>query len=116
MDQICSRFPFLGKEIFDNLDSKSLVRSTEVNRQWNNFLDEEKVYWIRIIKNFINNQSDFIDSWNSIIHRTPAEIIKNLGIMVKNFCPKSVKLLRFDEDYYYTYNNVQRVCVDLQFI
>ena len=110
MDQICSRFPILGKEIFDNLESKSLVRCTEVNRQWSNFLDEEKIYWIRIINNFIDNQNDFIDSWKSIIHRTPAEIIKNLGIMVKNFCPKSVNLLRLDERF-----KVERVSVESQF-
>ena len=43
MDEILLRFPHLGQQIFEKLDSNMLARCVEVKRQWKTFLNEEKL-------------------------------------------------------------------------
>ena len=50
MDFIVRRFPTLAVNIINNLDDKSLVKFKDANRENNAFMDQERFYWIRILK------------------------------------------------------------------
>ena len=43
MDMTFLRFPHLGQQIFEHLDSNMLAKCTEVNRSWQIFLNKEKL-------------------------------------------------------------------------
>lgn len=54
MEEIIFRFPHLAEQIFEELDSHSLVKCKKTSRTWNEFIDSEKFYYYRIIKDYTN--------------------------------------------------------------
>ena len=54
MDEVLIRFPHLGENIFQKLDSKSLIKCKTVNRTFNNFLKVEKSSCFRVIQWYTN--------------------------------------------------------------
>ena len=52
MDFIVKRFPTLAVNIFNNLDDQSLVNFKDANRENYVFMDQERFYWIRILKKY----------------------------------------------------------------
>ena len=42
MDEILSRFPSIGDNIFKELDSEDFCKSKEVGRSWNYFINNER--------------------------------------------------------------------------
>ena len=82
------RFSVIGKKILKNLDAKSLVQSKEASRGIDEFLENEKFYFISIIKNYNGYFEGFEKSWVEVIHRTPIQIIKQLAIAVQKYFKK----------------------------
>ena len=80
-----ARFPKLGEGILNNLDDEKLARCTEVKRSWCSFIDEEKFYWRRVIKKYIDGIDEFKETWKVVMEKTNVEMIKELGIAVKSF-------------------------------
>ena len=50
MKDLILRFPHLMEQILQKLDNKSLVKSREVAKIWQEFVDETKYPWVRIVK------------------------------------------------------------------
>ena len=88
------RFSEVGQKILKNLDAKSLVQSKEASRGIDGFLENEKFYFISIIKNYNGYFEGFEKSWVEVIHRTPIQIIKQLAIAVQKHFKKD------SNDYY----------------
>ena len=86
MDLVISRFPHIGKNILNNLDNESLVNCKEVGRALSNFLEEEKIVWIRGIRNYTNQfqNKKFRESWRLVIQKTNSELIKQLATVLKD--------------------------------
>ena len=87
MDEIISRFPHLAEDIFDNLDNESLVKCKEIGRFCYNFLDEEKVVWLRRIKNYVGEHiilyigfDRFKESWKMAIKKASKLVVREIGI------------------------------------
>ena len=51
MEEVLLRFEHLGEDIFDSLDNKSLTTCKKVSKMWNNFINDQKYFWIRFIMN-----------------------------------------------------------------
>ena len=49
MRVIMLRFPHLAEQILQKLDNKGLVKSREVQRSWQKFIDQRDYPWIRIV-------------------------------------------------------------------
>ena len=88
MENIFKRFRVVGETIVKNLDAKSLARSKEASREISEFLENEKIFLISIIKSYKSNFKGFEDSWNEVIHKTPVKIMKQLAIAVQIFFKK----------------------------
>ena len=54
MEEVLIRFPHLGENIFQKLDSKSLIKCKNVDRTFNNFLKVEKSSYFRVIQWYTN--------------------------------------------------------------
>ena len=85
MEGLCKKFPLLGKLVFENLDDESLVKFKESSREINNHLQNERYYWIRIIKKHGQYFEKFADSWKKIINKTPVETVKELALTVEGY-------------------------------
>ena len=88
MEEICNKFPLLSEQINELLDNQTLARCKKVSRSMHNVISNQKggrFYWIRMIKNFINEDiNEFKEDWK-IISKTKPEILKKFAILVKTF-------------------------------
>jgi len=50
MEDIIGRFPHIAKQIFEKLDNKSLTNCRVVSKSWQEFIDNRKLLWIRIVE------------------------------------------------------------------
>ena len=64
MEEVLARFPHLGDKIFQNLNSHSLIRCKEVNRNWENFIKFEKSCYLHIIQWYTNYPKSLIKKIN----------------------------------------------------
>ena len=85
MENSVKRFPLIGEKILKNLDNQSLVRAKKASKVIAKFLDNEKVYWIRIIKKYTGKFEKHEESWNTIFNKTPSSFIKKLAIETQMF-------------------------------
>ena len=49
MEEVLIQFDLISKEIFTKLKNKDLAKCREAERSWQNFIDQEKLSWIRIV-------------------------------------------------------------------
>ena len=85
MDMLCKRFPLVKQKVLNNLDDQSLTKSREASRDIAESLEDERFYWIRIIKKYVGNFKRHEESWKEVIYKTPINIIKELAIAVQLF-------------------------------
>ena len=50
VEEIFWRFPHLGQNILEELDNESLVKCREVNKWWQDFVDGQRIAYVRNIK------------------------------------------------------------------
>ena len=50
MDGFILRTPHIAKQIFEQIDNKSLRKCREVKRSWMNCIEEKNIPWIRIVR------------------------------------------------------------------
>ena len=85
MEDLCKRFPLLGKMVFENVDDENLVKFKESSREINNHLQNERYYWTRIIKKHGEYFEEFADSWKKVICKNPVESVKELALTVEEY-------------------------------
>ena len=78
MEEIMSRFPHLGEQIFDQLNRKNLQKCRKVEESWKIFIDRQKFPWIRVIKKHLKLDKD----WKEVLQRSSVKIVKNLASAV----------------------------------
>ena len=92
METLCYRFPHVASMILKDLDDQSLIKSMEANRELNNFLRNDRIYWIRVLAHYNTNFMQFKDPWRRSVHQVPAVKIKELAIAAQNFFEKPARL------------------------
>ena len=80
---IFKRFPHFSESIFNNLDNQSLINCKEASRKLSDFLESERFFWIRMLRNYSKHYHTFQDSWKMAINRTSIEIVKHLAVATK---------------------------------
>ena len=86
MENFLLKYPVIGNEIFDQLDSKNIVKCKEVKRSWYTFLNKEKLVWIRKIEKYNSNHIEFKKDWKLALKNSPLDIVKQLAVAVEQFC------------------------------
>ena len=82
MENVCLRFPMLGKNILNLVEDETLVNFKEASRINNFFLENERFYWIRIINHYNCLFGQLQGIWREVVSRTPTELIKELAVAV----------------------------------
>ena len=52
LEELCQRFPLIAQKIMKHVDNKTLINFKEAGRNTNDFLENERFYWIRIIQRY----------------------------------------------------------------
>ena len=85
MEVIFRRFPLASGKILKNLDDQSLTRSKIASRGITNLLENEKIFWIRIIKKYKGNFKGFEESWQQVVDKIPVDLVKQLARAVQEY-------------------------------
>ena len=86
IEDIFIRFPHLSEDIFGLLDYKTLASCNEVNRNWFETLNNQRIYWILMIQKFTSEK--FRKEWMLAIKKAPFEILKKLAELAQNYSDK----------------------------
>ena len=86
LEDICQRFPSVGKQICNDLDDESLIKFKEAGINNYVFLEQERFFWVRRIGAYHSIMGDLQEVWNRIVLRTPVWMIKELALTVRLFC------------------------------
>ena len=96
MENFCRRFPLVSKMVFNELDDQSLTQVKMSNRKICQHLEEERFYWIRVLKSFNGRGVEFYESWKMVVNKAPVEIIQQFVIASHNFFEYYTAYAAFD--------------------
>ena len=85
MENIFRRFPDMGEAILSHINDKSLVLCKKVDGTWKNFIDEQKIIWIRMIEKHIGKSNTFPNDWKNVLHKTSVQMVSELAVTVQKF-------------------------------
>ena len=75
IEEMLTRFPHIGEQIFANLDDQNLTKCREVCDPWMTFLDGEKLIWTRIILSHIEETNSW--NWKKFLSTTSTLMLSN---------------------------------------
>ena len=84
-NNVIVRFPGIAERIFNQLENSSIANCRKVDESWRNFIDDQKLPWIRKILKYSGSLTGFHDQWIQIIGRTPINLVKKLAVNVEIF-------------------------------
>ena len=85
IDVMITRFPHVVKDIFKELDDKTLTTCRNVSRLCCDYLDDEKFLWVRMIQSYRNNMGISYPHWNKVLKNTPFELVKEFSVSTQQF-------------------------------
>ena len=84
LDETMLRFPHIVRDIFKEVDNKSLTNCRNVSRACCDFIDNEKFYWVRKIQNYVSMKT-FLQQWQKVLRNIPTKNIKDIFVTIKQF-------------------------------
>ena len=98
MDNVLSRFPHLGEQIFKELKDESLSNCHQLTRACRLFLEDQKFFWIRVIKKLLDDprfiKSDRDIMINKVLLKFNSDSIRNIGNTIREFCTVNLSISR----------------------
>ena len=91
MEQLSRRVPLMNRTILKNVDDKTLVKFKEASEEINQFLVNDRFFWIRMMKKHNGSFKEFQESWRKVIFRTPVGDVKKLALAVHKFFKRNSK-------------------------
>ena len=80
MENILTLFPYVGEDIFKNLNNKELVRCREVNKTWKDFIDNNRLIWTRKIYAHTKDSTRHQIDWKIVLNKASLEVLKKLAM------------------------------------
>ena len=109
MEDLINRIPLVASFVFDELDNQSLLKCTEISKELNNSIKNEKLFWLRIIQKYGQNlgtplhQVDEKESspdwngakrlplpkpWKKTVDNSPLQFVRELAEATEKFFRK----------------------------
>ena len=80
MDEVISRIPVIGQNFFEELNNESWIQCRIVGRFWCNFIDSQKLPWLRRIQIHSEQMKEFSEYWKKVLNKAPVEMVKALAL------------------------------------
>ena len=84
MEDLCQRIPHVCGKIFGFVDDQTLIKCMEASREINNFVNNERFFWIRIIQAH-EAEGRLQDSWKKVVVKSPLAIVKEFAVSVQQY-------------------------------
>ena len=85
METFILRFPTVTQSILKELDNQALTKCREVSLGLQTFLNQDKILWMRMIRNYSENYGNHQQAWNLVVKKVSVDILKRLAICVESF-------------------------------
>ena len=82
---IIARFSHVATDIFKELDNETLTNCRKVSRLWCDHLDNQKMYWVRMIQRYSTNMKNSYQQWKKALKNTRVEFVKDLSVSTQQF-------------------------------
>ena len=79
------KFPHVATDIFKELDNETLANCRKVSRLWCEHLDNQKMYWVRMIQNYSTNMKNSYQQWKKALKNTRVEYVKDISVSTQQF-------------------------------
>ena len=90
MDNVLLRFPHLGEQIFKKVDDESLANCHQLTRTCRLFIEDQKSFWIRVIKKLLDDPRFAANDRNIMINQVllkfNSDSVRNIGTTIREFC------------------------------
>ena len=83
IEDVFNRFPHINESIINELGNQSLINCKEASRELSKLFEQERFFWIRILRNYSKHYQTFHDFWKMATNRTSIEIVKHLAVATK---------------------------------
>ena len=80
MDEVISRIPVIGQKFFEELNNESWIQCRIVGRFWCDFIDSQKLPWLRRIQIHSEQMKEFSEYWKKVLNKAPVEMVKALAL------------------------------------
>ena len=85
MEDLCVRIPLVAGMILKNLDNQSLIIYKDSSRGIHQYLTEEKLFSIRIIKEYKTSFTQYQNVWEKVLKKASVEIVQGFAVLVREF-------------------------------
>ena len=85
MEVLCVRIPLVAGMILKNLDNQSLMIYKESSRRIHQYLTEEKLVSIRIVKEYKKSFVQCQNVWEKVLKKASVETVKEFANLVQDF-------------------------------
>ena len=76
------RFPTIAEAIFKEVDNQSIAKCRNVSPLWCDFIDDQKLPWIRKIQKFRRKTEKFDLQWRKAFKYAPIKMVKEVSVAV----------------------------------
>ena len=80
MEEIVIRFPVIAQQILEQLDNRNLTKCRTVDKILCSSIDENRLIWTRMIKNYIKGNGKFRKSWKLVMEKVPVKYLEALAL------------------------------------
>ena len=98
MEEVFLRFPHIGKQVFKQLNNENLTKCREISKSWEEFIDNQKLPWIRLMKKYLSvgleKDQVFLEDWQSFVKSYNVATLQEISITIQHFCKQDL-----DEEY-----------------
>ena len=83
IDDMILRFPTIAEAIFKEVDNQSIAKCRNVSPLWCDFIDDQKLPWIRKIQKFRRKTEKFDLQWRKAFKYAPIKMVKEVSVAVR---------------------------------
>ena len=85
LNSMILRSPHVATDIFKELDNETLANCRKVSRLWCDHLDNQKMYWVRMIQRYSTNMKNSYQQWKKALKNTRVEYVKDISVSTQQF-------------------------------
>ena len=88
MEEVFLRFPHIGEQVLKQLDNEYLTKCRKISPSWNEFINNQKLPWIRMMKKYqceLEFNKKILEEWQKFVKSYNVATLQNIAIKVECF-------------------------------
>ena len=88
MEEVFLRFPHIGEQVLKQLDNEDLTKCKKISPSWNEFINNQKLPWIRMLKKYqceLEFNKRILEEWQKFVKSHNVATLQKIAIKVEHF-------------------------------